>query len=239
MINLSEKLDIIAENEPKVYEAGRADENKAFWDNLTNNNTRTFWEYGFYQGNFEYIRPPYKISVGSDSRTMLMFSKIKNLKRIEKDYFDLSQANIMDGYGNYAVYRNSNQLEVIEDVGLQPAIYYQTFAYCQHLHTIELIRVSKENTFSDTFSWCYALENVTFEGEIGKSIDFKNCPLNLKSAKSVITHLVDYDGLAEAYVYSVTFSDTTWAYLDADEGITNNGTHYSWRDFISRLGWEA
>jgi hypothetical protein len=239
MINLSEKLDIIAENEHKVYQAGRDSEEKELWKMLLDEGKRTFFTGSFYGSSFEYIRPPYVIK--PTSTIVNMFRGNPNLKIIEKDYFDFSNittspTNSSNGY--YSTFYECSGLEVVEDCKFPSSYMYRTFYRCKKLRKIEKLTFAKDCGISEPFYDCTSLEEFGAEGEIGKSINFSSAPLNLPSAIGVITHLFNYNGTDEAFNYTVTFSETTWGYLDADEGIEIDGVKYSWREYIQNLGWE-
>lgn len=61
-MSIADKLQTIAENEQKVYEAGRKDEWSEFWDSFQNNGTRTWYEYSFFGvWRDEMFKPKYPI----------------------------------------------------------------------------------------------------------------------------------------------------------------------------------
>lgn len=168
-----------------VYDKGKTDGDRAMWDAITNNNTRKSYTYGFYAwAGVEYLRPPYKIFVNGACGAAFCF--MPNLKAIEKAYFDLSGVT-GDVTG---IFRNSSALETIEDCGLPAMNSYPTaYLNCNNLHTIELIRVKKETTYSNTFNANHKLANVKFEGEIGQTISFLNSPLSKESIINIYEHL--------------------------------------------------
>ena len=86
-MSIAEKLLTIAENEQRVYDAAKRAENKAFWDMVTNNNTRTAYTMAFYRWGCEYLHPPYKIYPASGVNHYSMFEYAQNLKAIEKSSF--------------------------------------------------------------------------------------------------------------------------------------------------------
>ena len=207
-MSIAEKLTTIAENMQKVYDAGKAAADDSggyeegysqaesdFWDALTDNGNRVFYEYAFSRSGFEYIRPQHKIV--PTSRSIGMFSFSQNLKKIEKQYFDLSKCQITTQSagtgGHYSPFYSCTDLEVFEDVGLQPGGYYLTWNSCHKLHTIEVMRVLETTKFEAPFSGCYALENLTIEGTIGQNgFVVKYSPLSHDSLMSIITALKDY-----------------------------------------------
>ena len=59
------------------------------------------------------------------------------------------------------------------------------------MHTIAKIRTDENTVFSETFNYCTALKNVTFEGVIGQNLNIRWSPLSADSIRSIITHLSD------------------------------------------------
>ena len=236
-------LDDMAGGVTQVYDAGKQAQYDDFWDSVQNFGKRTRYYYGFDNwAGAEYIRPKYKV-IPKTASTYL-FNGCTSLKALEKDYFDFSQ--IPENYteykeGLYALCNNCSSLEIVEDVNFQPIMSYAYFfAGCINLKTIEVLRVSEKSGFGgsnggDCFYKCTALENVSFEGVIGKKISFPYSPLSIESLKSVITHLKDYSGTDSEYTCTVMFKTSAFEALEA-EGATspNNNT---WAEYIDDLKW--
>lgn len=84
---IAEKLTTIAENTPRVYEAGKRDEHKAFWDEYTLNGNRgnyryAFAGYGWTDANF---KPPETI-FPQDARYMFQNSSIAHIDETQVDF---------------------------------------------------------------------------------------------------------------------------------------------------------
>ena len=177
-----EKFEKIADI---VYDKGKADGDKALWDAITGNNTRTNYIYGIYRWlGVEYLHPPYQIKVVGACDYMISFCD--KLKKIEKEFFDLSGVTGVP----IALFRNNAMLEEIEDCGL-PTLgkHDANYLNCNALHTIELIRSNVTTTYSNTFNNCHNLANVKFEGEIGQNISFQHSPLSKASITNIFEHL--------------------------------------------------
>ena len=226
-MSIAEKLTTIAENTPKVYDAGYSKAESDFWDLFTDYGKRDFYEYGFTRSGFEYIRPTRKIV--PTSRSICMFEGASKLKRVEKAYFDLSKGSITTQGagtgGNYCTFRcisGVTALEVIEDIGMQAGGYYQTFWGDTKLHTIEVLRVREDTNYSATFNKCYELVNLTIEGTIGRnSFDVSYSPkLSHDSLMSIINALKDYSEDTSGTSWVVTLGTTNIAKLtDAEKAI--------------------
>ena len=212
-MSIATDLTTIAENTPKVYEAGKQKQEEDFWDAFQYNGERIDYTYAFHEWGAEYIRPKYKVipkdgkvpqllESGQISRYYNMVYGCPFLKKIEKEYFDLSQYynensyNAQSTHGNYYTFANNPNLEEIEDVGMQPYSYYSTFAICPKLHTIEVIRSNEKTWFSSTtFKYCLELQNIKIDGVIASDISFyQSKKLSRESIESIITHLSDTTG---------------------------------------------
>lgn len=159
---------------PQINITGNDD--AAFWDGFTagsNGNPRANYSSAFLNWGNEYIRPTKKITptdVNSGNQT---FSGCVNLQAVEKAYFDFQNkprgANNQQGW--YLTFSGCPNLTTIEDIGMQAEFEYRnTFAYCQQLKTIEVIRTDKGTKWSSgCFNNCKALENVTIAGTIAQN----------------------------------------------------------------------
>ena len=255
------KLTTIAENEQKVYDNGVADgkqaEYDAFWDMITHNWTRKDYRWGL-RLKCQYIRPPRKIIPTGDQSVCYMFADNPDLLKIEKEYFDFSQKSIPNQtagyYGHQRVFANCRNLVEIEDVGMQPAYYDGTFYDCLKLEKIEVVR-SQEDTFYNlqSFGYCTKLQHLVIEGVIGTDFNIKWSPLSPASLTSIITHLKDYLGTANGWVYTLTVKASAWTELNA-AGFTDEALDWverkynipkdeflnlgvTWTDLVSGLGW--
>lgn len=221
-MSIAEKLKTIAENTPKVYASGYSkgtaegysQAESDFWDAFQQNGNRTFYEYGFCNTAFEPLRPKHKVV--PTSRVICMFEYLKKTKVIGKAYFDLSKCQITTQSagtgGYYATFRGNeySSLEVIEDIGMQPGGYYQTFRYQQKLRTIEVLRVLENTKFDSAFYQCGSLENLTIEGTIGQN-NFNvswSTKLSHDSLMSIITALKDYSTDTSGTQWVVTLGTT-------------------------------
>lgn len=220
-LTIAEKLAVIAENEPKVYnagynsgykvgfeegkagdgygegfEAGKQAEYDAFWDAFQNSGTRTYYADAFRGATFEYIRPKHKITPKDKGGASRIFYGCNFLKKAEAAYIDFSQiprgTHISDTY--YNTFTMCYELEEVEDIGFVPTFGYgSTFNVCRSLRKIAVIRADAGTQFlNDTFGNCTALEEITFDGEIGSDINFRwSTKLTRASIESIINHLSD------------------------------------------------
>ena len=204
-MSIADKLTTIAENEPKVYEAGKAKERDEWWENFQNGGKRTAYNYAFYSMYWtdDIYHPKYPI-----------YTKNAN-----------------------SMFDNSLITDTIVDVDVSGITITvgATFRNCKNLKTIrKFITKASAEYNANVFEDCSALENITIEGEIGRTITFQYSPLTVESMKSIISSLVNYAGTANESVYKVTFTESCWNTLEADSSSPSGGT---WKDYVKSLGW--
>ena len=168
-MDIAQKVLQLKDDFDKVFKAGEG----GLWDMIQDYGNRNDYEYAFFGwAAVEYIRPKYKVIPTALNGVMSMFQGCVALKRIEGNYFDLSQKvsgeNMNTGYRS--TFNSCSKLEVIEDIGMIPQCYYHsTFSYCYKLHTIAKIGVNENTMFYNAFMSCSALENITIDGTIGQN----------------------------------------------------------------------
>lgn len=93
--------------------------------------------------------------------------------------------------------------------------FFQTFWECLYLETIDGIYLTKVATFTEPFKNCYKLKNISFDGEIGNSIDFQWSPLlTVESLRSILTALSK--DATQANGKTITFNTASKAVIEAD-----------------------
>ena len=195
-MTIADKLTQIAERLPIVYDAGqdagRMAEYDRFWDDFQKEGSRNAYQYAFINWNGEYIKPKYKIAPTKGGMPQMFYSNTK-LKKIEAKYFDFSNlpAATYAGVDLYYTFQFCSNLEEIEDVGISANFFTGTFHGCNKLHTIAKLTVKETTTFStDPFHSCTALEEIRFEGVIGKSLDLHwSTKLSMLSLASIVNAL--------------------------------------------------
>ena len=200
LITIHENVDSVHEagynkGESAGFDAGKQAEYDAFWDAMQNYGNRKDYGKAFLEWNCEYIRPKYKVMPTDRATSVNTFYGNRTLKKIEAEYFDFSQKtrgnSITTGW--YWTFSTCSALEEIEDIGMMPdTAYDSTFYGCSSLTKIAKITTDKDVQFGDAFKNCRALQDITFEGEIGNNIDFQwSNQLKKDSITSIINHLSD------------------------------------------------
>ena len=208
-MSIAEKFEVIAD---EVYAKGK----EYIWEVVQQGGARTDYAYAFTMWDIDYIRPKYKViptGVGTGNQT---FAKSK-IKKIEKEYFDFSQkprgANQSQGW--YYMFSACSNLEVIEDIGMQPDFgYVYTYPYSYKLHTIEVIRSDENTTWNNAFLDTIGLMNITIEGKIGqKGFNVKSCK---KLTKASLLSILKALSLDITTTTTITFSTIHQSIIETD-----------------------
>ena len=198
-MSIADKLTTIAENVPKVYEAGKAAGGGVdagldlFWETYQQGGARTDYQDKFGDGNWtnETFRPKYTVWFSGNQHQfrnpavtdyellkMINFSKVQNWS----DYFreapitHLPELDTRGTYGNTSLYQMfyKAKIEVVDKL---------------------IIKDDGNTTFNNAFGGATALTSITFEGVIGQDIYLHDCKnLTHASLMSVIGCLKDYSG---------------------------------------------
>ena len=178
-ITIEEKLITIAENAPKVYEAGKKAEYDAFWDAFQDYGNRTDYKYAFANSVWD-----------EDLFSSIKYKDIR-CTSIEGIFWDanipvdlpeyLAKNGITLTLVNCAVYSmtrtfRSSKFTRIGVIDVTSAVsgycqFSETFQSCTALKTIDKIVLNNgtDTWYSTAFSGCQALENLIIEGVIGNN----------------------------------------------------------------------
>lgn len=166
-MNIAEKLKTIAENEPKVYDAGKKAEWSEFWDELQKNGERTGYGYYFRSWTDRMFYPKYDLNVVGNSVYMFYSTSIKNLKQrlIECGVkLDLSQAT---GSALFAYNYELEELPVLDLSNFQSDT-TNMFVNCRVLHTIDKVILGSDIpniVYTNWFTNCTSLKNIIIGAE--------------------------------------------------------------------------
>lgn len=242
-MSIADKLKTIAENEQKIYDKGMSDKESEFWDIIQQYGARKAYQYAFFLWRTEYIRPKYKVEPTEGSASNMFYGN-SELKKIEKEYFDLSKLpkTTYASMGNYYTCFGCNNLEEIEDIGMPVHYYTNTFHNCHKLKTLTL-NVSEETVqIMNAFHTCISLENVIVNGVIPVSINFQYSPLSVESMKNVISHLKPNPTNG----CTLTFTADCWSRLEAsgkpyqEEWTQVTDETMTWNYYVTDvLGWDT
>jgi hypothetical protein len=198
-MSIAEKLTTVAENVPKVYEAGKQAERDSFWSVFQGKGNGANYRYAFCYGrvNDKTYNPIYDIvCTDSDSAGQYMFyqSPITDTK-----------------VGIYAP--ETNLAYAFRD---------------SKIKIIRLLNVHETTEFTGTFSGCSALKEIRFSGTIGQNISFYASPLTVDSMNSIIEHLKDYSGTGTTHTLTFKADRKTMLTEEEKAIATNKGWTLVW-----------
>ena len=208
-MNLAEQITRAKADLDAVYEAGKASGGgdgfyDTFWDAYQNYGRRTAWNYSF-DGYY-----------WTDANYRPKYPIIVNT-----------------GFYMYLHSQISDTLVPIDFSGSSGGT-TEMFGSCSNLKTVRTLTVTERTKFNLWFDKDTALENITFEGEIGNDIDFGSCTnLSRASIENIVSHL------KFGVMSTVTFSET--ALKNAGWKQSNGGFDVmDWEAyfFVEAKGWE-
>ena len=227
-MSIAEKLTTIVENEQKVYDAGYdkavEDEELVMWKRLTGNGTRKRYGQAFYGCSFPKDYSFAKPITPTYCERMFYDMEGHFPKNIDLSGVTSLSGNNGDSNSTYALFAWTLNATYLHDMKLPaPMAYVSTWAYCRALQTIEKIRVKKETQFLGgpigiPFAECFALANVTFEGEIGQNLNMSACTkLTHKSLMNIIGCLYDFVSNGETTTRTLTIGTNNLSKLTDEE----------------------
>lgn len=184
-MSVGEKLTTIAENEQKVYEAGKKSQYNEFWDNLQQNGKRTNYDGCFGGWNENTFNPKYNIKPTSASYMLTQYqSKTDMVEHLKECGVSLDFSNC-NNFANFMLWSQISRMGVIDTRSATSISFY--VAYC--LKTIDLLILKDDGSQSLNFNDCSSLQNISVEGVIGKSCNLQWSPLSKDSIISIINAL--------------------------------------------------
>lgn len=199
-MSIAEKLVTIAENQPKVYEAGKQAEYDRFWDAFQQNGNRTDYYYTFvgYGWTKETFKPKYNIK---GTRFHSAFAFMPYLKGSLIDVFnecgvalDTSKATNLTSMFQYS----SGLTEIPHiDLSSNTSSVGNLFYSCTSLARIEKVTYTESSSCYHNYAYanCISLTDIEFAGVVAGDINFQWSPLlTTASVQSIIDHLKDLTG---------------------------------------------
>lgn len=216
-MTVAEKLTKIAENEPKVYDAGKQEYYDKFWNALQYGGHRTMYNYAFMQGGWttETLKPKYTVKV-NQANFMFYANTVPNLD-LSDSIYDFSNCV---NYSSWLPYSSVIKVPKI-NVSKVSSGANSLFNQATKLETIvELALPSTAMTYAyptaNTFNNCIALKNITVTGVIANTgFDLHwSTNLTIESLTSILTALSKDSSIATGK--SITFPSAAQAKINAD-----------------------
>lgn len=156
-MTIAEKLTKIAENEQKVYEAGQKSEQDRFWDDFQKNG-------GTVNGTY-------------------MFSGHGWTDNIYAPKYPIK---LSVGTGLFA-FSDITDAKVEIDFTHTSGSDTHVFNWGQYFTNIPKLKVNENTSYSNWFNYCIHIEEIRFEGVIGKSLDLHwSTNLSFESLVSIV-----------------------------------------------------
>lgn len=234
-MSIAEKLTTIAENEQKVYEAGKKADRSEFYDAYISGGMRnafsgTSWNKKTFYPTRDFLAGTYCFQYHN---------------WWAGDLYDLAARMEECGVKFTAVdptqtfmYAHITRVPKLDSSSFITTLADRTFHDARFLVTIdEWILGERTAGFANSFYNCTALKNITVSGVIPSTINFSPCPLTVESLKSIISCLKDYS-TQTPFTQTLTLKDSCKTALQADtETVEFNGQSYTYFNLISAKGW--
>ncbi len=219
-MSIADKLPQVAENVSKVHNSGKKAEYDAFWDayQIPTNDTMSFFSGRCW--NDETFKPNKDIEVVNG---YMMFYSCGITGDLTSILESLGVSLVTSRLFNAQYMFWNSWFTRIPEIDIRgTTISGQTASMFASVraHTIDKLLVKESNVYdTQMFTNATRLENITFEGVIGNSINFQWCPLSNKSISNIIEHLSPtVTGQTVTFKKSAkeaAFADNEWAELIA------------------------
>lgn len=169
-MTLAEKLTQVAENVPKVHDAGKKAQYDEFWASVESSIKAKGYAYAFVgkAWNADTFKPTFDIAPTGSANSMFYASNIENIKQSLEDCgVELNMSQATNG---------TNAFNVTATTALPKIIFGETctqhqyvFAYSSNLQSIDEVRFKEGLAVTNCFQNCDSLKHVIFSGVISVS----------------------------------------------------------------------
>ena len=194
-MSISEKLTIIAENQQKVYDAGKKKQYDEFWDNVWKKFDSSKTNQHLFAGvswNDNTFYPNRNITFyAGRGDCIFLLNQVSNIKQRLIECGITMDTSQITNFLQMFTYARTEELPEISTIS--STVLTQIFSECKILKSVDklILKNDGSQSFSSSFNNCISLENIVIEGVIGKSISFQHSPLSTASIVSIIEHLSD------------------------------------------------
>ena len=195
-MSIADKLTTIAENQQRVYDAGKA---AGGGGGGYDEGYEAGREVGFNEGYLS----------GQDAESMRFWGAYQNngnpkiyqdafrgASWTDETYTPLFQIKTTTGaYDGYCMFMGAQITDTLCPITVNGAIAMSLFEGCTQLKRIAYLTLNGVTNLSSAFSRCSALEEITIGGSIDVNVSFaQSDKLNDASVQSIIDHLKDLTG---------------------------------------------
>ena len=224
-MSIAEKLTKVAENVPKVYEAGKKSEYDAFWDAIQQNGTKKRYQSTFDSSawNDKVFKPKYDIRP-TTAKEMFRAARFTDLKACFENsgvVLDTSDCTDFDMTFYYGTYGH------IPEIDTRSATNLLSIFCGADAHTIDkwILKDDGSQKFNQNTFTHNSLKNLVVEGVIGQNqLSFANCTnLTHDSLLSILNALKDYSDYTGSTTWKITLGSQNIAKLtDEDKEIASS-----------------
>lgn len=191
-MSIADKLTTIAENQQKVFDAGKTKEWSDFWNAYQKNGNRTSYGYAFWEWYPECFKPKYDIRPTACQNMFYNFNQNNtdvSLKQLLQEAGVVLDTSNSTNLQNMFAYSNISEVGVIDASNASKL--EQVFWHARGIVTVDEFIIKDDGSQATTklFFGATKLTNITIKGVFGNSIDMSECPLSKASFISVINAL--------------------------------------------------
>lgn len=236
---VSTLLQTIAENEPKVYaagkeagiEEGKKAEYNAFWDAFYQSAEKADSQGALFAGqgwNETTFRPPKDIVINKSANYCFWWNRC-NVDLVEWCKMLGINITLKPLYASYlfadTLFTRVPQIDLSKSSNCTSLLARST-----KLVTVDKLILSDagDQSLSSSFVNASSLQNIIIEGVIGKDVEFHHCPLTKASIKSIMSHL------SPTATFTVKFSkNIVNTAFETTEGAKDGSTSEEWQAIIN------
>ena len=226
-MSIADKLTTIAENQEKVYEAGKQEGNQAeydeYWDYIQKNGTLTSYNYAFcgFTWNAKNFKPKYPMQVTSANHMFWCFSRADFVEKADLSQFniDFSKCTNLTSTFQNAHLISTGFVDCSSAGNLKDTFNCNNWGGLQKIH----VKVIETNTFSSTFAYNYDTTEIIFSDDSVIAANGLNVQWSTKLSKESIISIINAlspntSGLTVTISKTAkqnAFTDEEWATLIA------------------------
>lgn len=216
MDDTAKLLKTVAENEKKVYESGKNTMSRAWWDAVTQGNTRTAYMYGFSMIDFSFIggfNPPYQIKPVGYCPSIFANTIAPSI--LAKD-IDFGGCTSLESLFSRSVIEYVERIDTTGCSGVN-ALFSEN-STIKKVGKVVLKSDGSQTFNTSAFYSAYNLEEIDFDGTIGNDIWFTYCRYLKKASVENIVDALSGTVSGKTITFSQAmktreFTDAAWAAL--------------------------
>ena len=228
-MSIADKLTTIAENEQKVYDAGRTFGQGDIWDIVQNFGKRRSMNYAFANCSGVGFKPKYPLR---PTTCLYMFNYFANgddntvdLREIELDTSGSTDFGYMNNFSKISAFGTIDTTKATSIANI--------FYNAKHLHTVELLILKDDGSQTagaNVFLHCSKLKNINIQGKWGKSVSVSEATqLSKDSITSFVNALLD-TATGQTLTLSLTAVEKAF---ETSEGKNDGSTSTEWNTLIA------